>query len=148
MDVTKTLLSETDIFSLVYKSAKLGTDAIISLLPKVKSQELRSHMAKQLDGYERHAVAARHALERMGAMAKEENLLQRTSNRIGLAWQTAMDNSTGHVAELLIEGSNANVTDMTKLLNNYGSENGEANTLCREMMRFEMQNAEALRQYL
>ena len=151
MNTVKELLTEEDFFSTVYKSAKMGADAIINLLPKVKNDGLRSQMTRQLDGYERYAASARRELERIGSAVKEENLLLRVSARMGMACHTMVDASAGHIAEMLIEGSNMNITDMTRLLNNYAGDREEAEDairLARDVIDFEGCNVEALKRYL
>lgn len=146
MDTVRELLTEEECFSAVYKSAKMGAEAIINLLPKVTSDGLRSQMTRQLDGYERYAAAARRELERVGGPVKEENLIVRVTAKMGMAFHTLVDASTGHIAEMLIEGSNMNITDMTKLLNNCAGE--EALRLVQEVVSFEGGNVEALKRYL
>ena len=134
----------------IYKNAKMGADSIINLLPHVKEDSLRSVMTMQLDGYEKYAARAAEALCKMGLEAKEENIVTRFSARIGVAINTMIDSTTSHIAEMMIEGSNMGVTDMTKLLNSQGPRGAckEATRLAREIIAFEEHNLEMLKRYL
>ena len=134
----------------IYKNAKMGADSIINLLPHVKEDSLRSVMTMQLDGYEKYAARAAEALCKMGLEAKEENIVTRFSARIGVAINTMIDSTTSHIAEMMIEGSNMGVTDMTKLLNSQGPRGAckEATRLAREIVAFEEHNLEMLKRYL
>ncbi|MBO5327297.1 MAG: hypothetical protein J6A84_04160 [Clostridia bacterium] len=134
----------------IYKNAKMGADSIINLLPHVKEDSLRSVMTMQLDGYEKYAARAAEALCKMGLEAKEENIITRFSARIGVAINTMIDSTASHIAEMMIEGSNMGVTDMTKLLNSQGPRGAckEATRLAREIIAFEEHNLEMLKRYL
>ena len=134
----------------IYKNAKMGADSIINLLPHVKEDSLRSVMTMQLDGYEKYAARAAEELCKIGLEAKEENIITRFSARIGVAINTMIDSTTSHIAEMMIEGSNMGITDMTKLLNCHEPRGSckEATRLAREIIAFEEHNLEMLKRYL
>ena len=143
-------VAEEYFLSEIYKNAKMGADSIINLLPSVKDDNLRSLMTRQLDGYEKYAARAAKHLESRGVAPKEENLVTRVSARIGMAFQTMMDSTTSHIAQMMIEGSNMGITDMIKLLNGYAPQDNveEAVRLAREVVAFEEHNLELLKRYL
>ena len=134
----------------IYKNAKMGADSIINLLPHIKDDSLRSIVTMQLDGYEKYAARASAALSARGLQAKEENIITRLCAKAGVAMNSMMDSTTGHIAEMMIEGSNMGITDMTKLLNEHEGRrgSGEAVRLAREVVGFEEHNVELLRRYL
>ena len=146
----KYAVEEASFFAEIYKNVKMGADSIINLLPHVKDDGLRSLMTRQLDGYEKYAARAAQALHARGLTAKEEGLVTRVSARVGMAINTMIDSTTGHIAEMMIEGSNMGITDMTKLLNDYEckGESEEAVRLAREVVRFEEHNLEMLKPFL
>jgi hypothetical protein len=148
MHGTKEKITEESFLGAIYKNTKMGADAIINLLPKVKNDALRSDMTMQLDGYEKYAARAEEALMLRGVKAKEENLLTRMSARAGMAAKTMMDSTTSHIAEMMIDGSNMGITDATKLLNNYDTKDDEAVRLARDVVRFEEHNLEMMKRYL
>ena len=88
----------------IYKNVKMGADSIINLLPSVKADGLRGGMTLQLDGSEKYAARAANALEERGVKPKEENLFTRLSARMGMAVNTMLDSTTGHIAEMMIKG--------------------------------------------
>jgi hypothetical protein len=134
----------------IYKNTKMGADAIINLLPHVKEDAIRSLMTQQLDGYEKYAHRAAERLREMGETPREEGVLTRVSARIGMAFSTLMDSTTGHIAEMMIEGSNMGITDMTRLLNTYqGTTSAEEGVrLAREVVNFEERNLEMMNRFL
>ena len=137
-------------FNEIYKNAKMGADTVINVLPHIKNDALRSIVTMQLDGYEKYATHAAGALAERGLCAKEENFVARGFARIGVAIGTMVDSGAGRIAEILIDGSNMCITEMTKLLNEHeASKCGkQAAALARELVRFEEQNIAMLKSYL
>ena len=82
--------------------------------------------------------------------AKEENLFTRLSARVGVAINTMLDESGSHIAEMMIEGSNMGITELTKLLNDQRMHGDakEAARLAEDVVHFEERNLEMLKQYL
>ncbi len=150
MQETKERTTEESFLGAIYKNTKMGADSIINLLPHVKDDALRSVMTTQLDGYEKYAAKAEREMDVRGVRAKEENLVVRASAKMGMAFQTMMDSTTGHIAEMMVEGSNMGITDMTKLLNNYDTCgcDSEAVRIAREVVHFEEHNLEVLKRFL
>ena len=148
MQATKERITEESFLGAIYKGAKMGADSIINLLPKVKNNALRSAMTMQLDGYEKYAAEAAKALKHRGVEPREENLMVRMSAKVGMAVNTMISSDTGHIAEIMIGGSNMGITDMTKLVNNYDTKDSEAVRLARDVILFEQHNIEILKRYL
>ena len=146
----KHIAGEAYFMSEIYKNTKMGADAIINLLPHVREDGLRSAMTRQLDGYEKYAARAAAHLTGEGITPKEEGWFTRFSARIGMAFNTMLDDSGSHIAEMMIEGSNMGITDLVKLLNHYEStgDADEAVRLAHEVVEFEQHNLEVMKRYL
>lgn len=134
----------------IYKNAKMGSQALLSLLPKVADSALRRDLTAQLDGYEGYANQAESYLCELGEQAKEIGLLQKMTAKAGIGINTLMDSDTSHLAEMVIEGSNMNVTESVKLLREYENCHvpEKALRLCRDMIDFEQKNVEIMQRYL
>jgi len=150
MQFVKKEVTEETVFEAICKNAKTGANSIIDLLPRVKDDALRSAMTQQLDGYEKYAARAEQALAERGCKAKGERIVARLSAKMGTAFNTMLDSSSTHIAEMMIEGSNMGITDLTKLLNHFEVADpcSEAARLAHEVVRFEERNLEMLKRYL
>ncbi|MCI5677009.1 MAG: hypothetical protein MR343_06220 [Clostridia bacterium] len=149
MQQTKETITEEAFLDAIYKNAKMGADSIINLLPKVEDDAMRSVMTAQLDGYERYAACAARALKKKGVEPREENIMTRFSAKMGMAFNTMLDSTGTHIAEMMLEGSNMGIVDLTRLLNHYSpTQDSEAVRLAREVVRFEEGNLEQLKRYL
>ena len=134
----------------IYQNAKMGSSALLSLLPKVADSGLRRDLTAQLDGYEGYAKRAEEYLCEQGKEAREASLWQKMTTKVGINVNTLMDSDTSHIAEMVIEGSNMNVTASVKLLREYENCHvpEKALRLCRDMIDFEQKNVEIMQRYL
>ena len=134
----------------IYKNAKMGAEALLSLLPKVADSGLRRDMTAQLDGYEDYAKQAEQYLCEQGHEAKDAGLWQKMTTKVGVGINTLMDSDTSHIAEMVIEGSNMNITESVKLLREYENcrVSERALRLCRDVIDFEQKNVEKMQNYL
>ena len=134
----------------IYKNVKMGSDAIVDMLPKVEDKNFRSALTEQLTGYERFADAAERELTPFGIKPKEEPIYKKTMAKIGITMNTMMDPSVSHLAEMLIKGSTMGITDMTKHVREFEGEGcpEEALKLGRGLITFEQQNIEKMKEFL
>lgn len=141
---------DTELYSHLYKSLRMGADSILGLLPKVKNDGLRSEMTVQLSGYDRFSARAEQVLRKQGIEPKEENIVTKLSAKVGMAMNTMADTTSSHIAEMMIEGSTMGMTDAKKQVSEYERKNASPDALrfSREIVSFEEGNIEKLKKYL
>ena len=134
----------------LYKNAKMGAEALLSMLPKVADSNMRRDLTAQLDGYEGYAKQAEQHLCEQGKEAKDAGVWQKMTAKVGIGVNTLMDSDTSHLAEMVIEGSNMNITASVKLLREYENcrVSEKALRLCRDMIDFEQRNVDRMQNYL
>lgn len=140
----------TEILCYVYKNAKMGSEAIITLMPKVRDKKLREALTDMLCKYEKYAAEAQKQLTPCGIKPSEEPLMKKLGAKIGIAINTMTDDTSPHIAELLIKGSTMGITDMTKIIREFehGGCPETALALGRELVSFEQDNIEKLKSFL
>ena len=138
----------------IYRSAKMGTESLLAIMPKVKNDQLRADITTQLNGYGQFAERAESGLSRSNVQVKDEKKSKVFAAKTGIAAETMFDSSPSHVAELIIRGSEADVVSITRTQNEatHGTErisgNTEAYNLCSELIGFENANIERMKKYL
>ena len=134
----------------IYKNVKMGSDAIVDLLTKVKDTGFRTSLTNQLSGYEKIADEAEKQLTPMGIKPMEEPMIKKMMAKMGIAMNTITDTSIGHMAEMLIKGSTMGITDMTKHVREFEGEGcpEQALKLGRELITFEQDNIEKMKTFL
>ena len=145
--------TEVEMADKLYKNLKMGTDSIVSLMPKVegKSEGIKSDMTVQLDGYEKLAGKARKILLDNGKKPTEENMMTKMGAKMGIMMNTAVDASPSHIAQMMIEGSTMAITDTLKLKHEYERSQNPPSTcmsIADELITFEQGNIEKMKRYL
>ncbi len=103
-----------DFLDRMYKNVKMGSESIITLMPKVKNDGLRSEMTAELSSLDGYTAQICDMLKEEGRAPKEENIVARLSSKMGINMNTMMDSTTSHIAEMMMEGYTMGITDMTK----------------------------------
>lgn len=106
--------------SLIYKTAKMGGEAITDTIPKIKdgkrkgeSEKMREELTRQFAKYEKIAAEAEAFLASNDCPAKEENMLTKMASKAGIMMNTMKDPSPSHVAEMMVEGLSMGITEIT-----------------------------------
>jgi hypothetical protein len=139
----------------MYKNITMGSDALLHLLPKINDKSrhaasLKTDMTASMCFYEKMAGRVKSVLTSHHAEAKEESWMNRTMARMGIAMNTAMDDTDSHIAQMLIEGSTMSVTEMTRLVHRFGKQKDcdELVDMANEIVTFEQGQIERMKQYL
>ena len=139
-----------ELLTAVYKNVKMAGDSILNLMPKVKDEKLKSDMTVQLSKFEGFASQAAKLLAEEGVKPEQENAMTRMSAKWGSMMNTMLDDTTSHLAEMMVEGATMGVTDMMRVVRE--SENTgvseKALRLAREVCAYEEKVAEDMKSYL
>ena len=128
----------------------MGSDSIINLLPKINDEEMKCFMTSQLDKYEGYAQSVKQILSDKGVEAKEPNPLSKLGAKIGMEMKSMQDSTTSHMAEMMVQGSTMDVTDLLQKVSAYENypECKESVALAKEIVAFEEKNIEKMKQFL
>ena len=106
--------------SLIYKTSKMGGEAITDTLPKIKdgtrigeTQKMREELTRQFSEYEKIAAEAETFLESNQCRPKEEGTLTKIASKAGIMMNTMKDPSPSHIAEMMVKGLTMGITEMT-----------------------------------
>ncbi|MBR2621599.1 MAG: hypothetical protein IKC97_04415 [Clostridia bacterium] len=142
----------TELLQRLYKNLKMGSDSIVSLLPKVKEEDaaFKSDLTMQLDGYEKYAHRVNDLLRQDGEPSEQDNLWNKMTAKVGTTMSTLMDTTLSHLADMVIQGSTMNMNDTIKLMREFenSSATESALSLSRDIIGFEEQNIERMKAYL
>ena len=139
-----------DMLDEMYKNVKMGVDAIVDIMPKVKDDGLRGELTAQLEKYGSFTQKIEDILHSDGCAPKEEGFITKISSKMGIAMNTMMDDTTSHLAQMIIEGATMGITNMTRLLreNENTSCSEEILTLARDIIKYEESTVENMKKYL
>lgn len=106
-----------DFINEVYRNANVGLLSISEIMQSVTDSELRKELLSEYDGYEKTAGEIAGYMKDKGYEAKELGGMKKTMMSTGIKMKTAMDDSVGHIAEMMIKGTVTGITELYKILN-------------------------------
>ncbi len=141
MDKNETLLNE------LYKNVTMGKDSLINLMDKASDDEMRAEMTREMERYEEYANRASALLAERGLKPEEPGMMAKAGSKIGMAFNTMLDTTTSHIAEMMINGATMGIINIEKQFNE-NEPTGEARRLAEEILDFEKSTADNLARFL
>ena len=132
----------------IYRNAKTGCQGIADILPKTENAGFRSDLKTQESQYKMISGEAASHLISLGTEPDPVSPVKKAGMKVSAEMNTWMNNDTTHLAEMMIQGSNMGITNMTKVLNGYPNPNPEVKNLANRLIDIEHQNIERLKTYL
>ena len=136
----------------VYREIQKNTDmamkALDTISDKIFDDQLAMQTARQSIRYSELHNEATKQLVAAKADSYRGNYLSDIMLKAGIQYNTLLNTSTGHIAELLIKGSNMGVLEMEKVLNHNEGAGQKATDMARQLIDFETKNIQRLLKYL
>lgn len=146
-----TLKSPTaELLDAVYKNVKSASDALLSIMPKVRDEKLKNDMTVQISVYEGFASRAAKLLAEEGEKPQEKSMMQKVSSRVSTMMSTARNSTPAHLAELIIEGAHMGENDILCKIREAEAKHvsGEPLRLAKHLCEYEENVAEDMKSYL
>ncbi len=139
---------EVTVYREIQKNAEMGMKAIDTISDVVHDEALSMQLSRQSIKYSELYNEATKQLLEAKAEGYKSSALSDAMLRTGIHYNTMLNTSTGHIAELMIKGSTNGIIEMEKVLK-HNEEAGERPVnLARKMIELEERNVERLKQYL
>ncbi len=132
----------------IYEGAKVGSQAINDLLPKVENPQFRSDLMTQDKEYQKIRSEAASQLLSRGREPSDIGVMKKMGMKMSVDMNTLMNTDTPHLAQMMITGSTMGITNMTKVLNGYNKPHPEIKGLADRLIQLEQQNIQRLKTYL
>lgn len=118
----------------VVRNARTGESAIDQLLTLSDNTHMRRDLITEKALYHSTIRVSEQALIRAGGRAEPVGPMAKAGMRMGIVFNTITDKSDSHIAELVIQGANMGVIEMTKALNTYPNADKEAISIARNFI--------------
>lgn len=139
---------EVAIYREIQRNAETAIKALDTLSDKVYDKDLAMHISRQSLEYTNLRSRAVEALLDAKAEPYKPNQLTDMVQRTGLNYNTLLNTSTGHIAELMIKERNNGVLEMEKVLKHNEGAGEKPRTLAKELLEFDQNNITTLKSYL
>lgn len=132
----------------VQKNAGMAVKAIDRISRKIYDDDLSMQVARESMKYSEIYNKATERLIEGRAPSYKDSGFSDLMLKSAIDTNTLFNTSTGHIAELMIQGSNRGLTDMWKAINHHENAGKVSMEIAKELMDFEEKNIERLKQYL
>lgn len=139
---------DLDLVEKTYQNANMGITAIEEVLDKTKNMQLKQDLEQQLKDYEEIANHAKQELDKHNVKAMDTSMASKMMLKGNIKMNHFMDQSDSRIAEMVIKGSTMGITQMTKLLNDKPSADGDSVAIAKDFVKKEQQNIEVMKKHL
>ena len=139
---------EAMVYREIQRNAETAMKVIDTIAPKVWDDDLALQIAKQSLKYsELYNEASRRLIEAKAA-SYQGNMLSDALLKTGIHYNTMLNTSTGHIAEMMIKGSNEGILEMEKVLKHNENAGERPAALAKQLIELEERNIARLKDYL
>ncbi|MDO5424484.1 MAG: hypothetical protein Q4F41_12230 [Eubacteriales bacterium] len=142
------LQAEKKVLEEISRNSRVAQLEIQTLLSKVYNEELALDLNRQAARYSRLQEKAEEALIQEGERPEIVGILDRSRRWASIQAETALNISTGHVAELFLREEQKRLDQMMDLIREQEGLKGETDEIAEEFMDFEEENIRILGTYL
>lgn len=139
---------EIAIYREIQKNTEMAIKAIDTISDKVYDDALAMQLSRQSLKYSEIHNAASKQLVAGKAEYYRSGVLADAMLKTGIHYNTMLNTSTGHIAELLIKGSTNGIIEMEKTLKHNERAGEKPVALAKQLIEFEEKNVARLKQYL
>lgn len=139
---------DAEILRGIQKNTKSAMKALDTLSNKVYDDDLALQLSRQNLKYSELYSKATNSLLDGNAEGYRSGGLNERMMVGGIQANALFNNSTSHIAEMVIQGSNRGITEMCKTINRHENARNAYVEMAKELMDFEEKNIEQLKKYL
>ena len=132
----------------VVRNARTGLDAVSQLEKRAEGERMRAELRAEARRYEAMARDGAAALREAGGEPEPSGAMARAGMWMGIEMETLTDRSDAHIAEVVVQGANMGVIEMTKSLNSYGGADSRARDMANGFVNCQNQIIERQKGFL
>lgn len=137
-----------EMLNYIYQNAEMGKTSIEQILKEVEDLEFRDVLKEQLKDYEYVMDKSDSLLTDEGKLPKGIDAMPKIMSYIKIKMDTLKDDTSSHIAAMMMQGSNMGITEITRNLNKYENVDNEIKDLASRLLKIEQDNVERLKPYL
>ena len=147
--VKKSLEDRTlDYLNAIYQNARVGMQSIKDIITKIDNESLIEECNREYVEYGSIALRCEHFASRQGLNIKDNNMFEKIRMWGSIKMSTMMNNTTRHIAELLIIGTVMGLNSCYKDAQTYKNINYELNDILEDLEVVQEKNYSKLKEFL
>ena len=110
---------DEEVLTSVYKNAHIALQSISNVIGETDDQKMKEELNDEYDGYEKFIGKLSSHMKEVGCEPKDIGVLQKAFMFTSIKMNTLTDDSTSHIAELMIKGTVMGITELTEIVNKH-----------------------------
>ena len=141
-------MHEEKILEEIYQNANTGAYSVETILPKVEDRHISAELASYQAHLEQIARSAQQMMLQKHIDPSDAGVMSKMGIWTGVQLGAIQDNSSSHIADMVIKGDTMGITKMTRELNHAPVEDPQVRRLGEELIDLQRRSIETLKQYL
>jgi hypothetical protein len=137
-----------ELLNYIYQNSEMGKDTLTQLIKMTTDENFKSNLQSQLNEYNSIFNEADEKLKSNNKESKSIGTLTKVSTYISINFNTLINKTPSHMAEMLIQGSTMGIIDITKKIKEYKSQDQTILGLANKLLQFEQKNIDELKKFL
>lgn len=127
----------TELLNFIYQNAQMGVETINQLLEIVKDNDFSDYLKEKREGYDQMLEDARNKLDELGYDEAGLTTFEKIKTYFMINMQTLSDDSTSHIAEMMMVGSTMGIINTIRSLHKYTSADKNLIMMMKTLQTFE-----------
>lgn len=134
----------------IYQNAQMGIEALDELVEDCEAGHFKKLLETQKKRYEEVFEEAEYLIGEVHETPKDVSKVQTVSSTLMIKLKTLSKKTPSHFAEMLIQGTVMGIIQLSRIINNYTSQEIRQSTLdlAQKLLDIEEQSIEELKKYL
>ena len=137
-----------ELLNYIYQNSEMGKDTLTQLIKMTTDENFKNNLQSQLNEYNSIFNEADEKLKSNNKESKSIGTLTKVSTYISINFNTLINKTPSHMAEMLIQGSTMGIIDITKKIKEYKSQDQTILGLANKLLQFEQKNIDELKKIL
>lgn len=137
-----------ELLNFIYQNAQMGVETIDQLLNIVKDHEFIGYLKEKKEGYDKMLEDAKNKLNEHGYDEEGISTFDKIKTYFMINMQTLTDDSTSHIAEMMMIGSTMGIINTIRSLHKYEHADKNIKMMMETLQEFEEKSYKDLKLFL
>ncbi len=141
-------MQEEKLLHKIYQGANMGLYSIETIMPKISDQSATAELSAYQHQLENIACSARQMMDLKGIDYKEQDTITKMGVWAGIQWNSLVDGSISHIADMVIQGDTMGITELVGVINHSPMADSSVRALGEQLVEAQRRNIEIMKHYL
>ena len=137
-----------DYLSDIYRGVRMGAETLDTIINRTNSSEIKHELMREKQVYREFQSKLMNEIKKRNFEPQPAMKMKRRMAKMGIVMNTAFDNTSSHIADLVIQGNNMGIIGMNKAINHHKNCNKEITDLANELIQIQNNNIDNLTRFL